>query len=199
MDYLDKIVQTVQMRRLRILLGRAQFVISFYESDEGRACLICQSLADFSEEEIWRAHESESLASDLVRRAIEFSSTVACDFFIFSYPERHSKIGNNAMVLLAAERDMTLARFFSCHPDASGEESREDLRSAARWNGRTSLPSLRAAGVSLLLVACRLSPMRLPTRCWPPSLRLPNSFSRCSSCAPLKPVSMNGSRLSQIK
>lgn len=146
--------ESVRAERLRqeVLLGQAQFDIAFFHGEEGKACLISPMLPGFSEAEIWAACELEDRAPLLVRAAIDHASTVECDFFAISYPERHSKIGNNAMVMLAAERGMALARFFSCHPDASDVQSREGLRIAARWDGTRSLPSLRAAGVSLLLL-----------------------------------------------
>ncbi len=138
--------------RQAVLQERIQFDVSFFQSEEGKTCLICPVLPDFSEEEIWEAYESEGKAADFVRSAIERSSEVESDFFVISYPERHSKIGNNAMAMLAAERGIPLSRFFSRYPDASGSEQAGNVRIAAQWDGGTSLSVLKAAGVTLLLV-----------------------------------------------
>lgn len=135
-----------------IMLGHTDFEVSYYKSDAGRACLIRPCLPEFSEEEIWEAYEQEGMAPDLVRAAIDRSSKVDCDFFVISYPARYRKIGNNAMTLLAAERNMSLARFFSCHaslPEAHPSASSSGL--AAVWDGSVSLSNLKSAGVDLLL------------------------------------------------
>lgn len=135
-----------------IMLGHTRFDLLFFSSDMGRACLIRPSLPEFNEQEIWEAYEQEGMAADLVRTVIDRSSSVDCDYFVLSYPARHQKIGNNAMTLLAAERNMPLSRFFSCHPsipDALPYQPAAGL--AAVWDGSTSLSQLKAAGVALIL------------------------------------------------
>ncbi|WP_164932026.1 diguanylate cyclase [Janthinobacterium sp. 17J80-10] len=146
--------EAVRAERLRqeVLQGNTQFDVAFFDGEAGSACLITPVLAGFSEEEIWAAYELESTAPNLVRAMIDHSSTVTSDIFIFSYPERHSKIGNNAMVMLAATRGLALSQFFSCPAEVAQLPAGEGLRIAARWNGNKSLSSLRSAGVSLLLV-----------------------------------------------
>lgn len=146
--------EAVRAERLRreVLQGNAQFDIAIFHGEAGTACLISPVLPGFSEEEIWAAYELEGAAPNLVRAMIEHSANVTSDFFVFSYPERHGKIANNAMVMLAATRGIALSQYFSCPPDPSQPQAAEGLRIAARWNGTRSLPSLRAAGVSLLLI-----------------------------------------------
>lgn len=135
-----------------IMLGNTDFDLVYYESPEGRACLIRPCLKDFSEDEIWEAYGEEGMAADLVRAAIDRASSIESDFFVISYPARFRKIGNNAMTLIAAERNMSIARFFSCH--ASLPETLESVSSAglaAVWDGSISLTNLKLAGVNLLL------------------------------------------------
>ena len=144
--------ERAELIRQEILQGLTHFDVSFFESEEGRACLIRPNLPDFSEEEVWDAYEQEGMAPDLVRGAIDCSATVDSDFFVISYPARHKKIGNNAMALLAAERNIPIARFFSCHADLSGGERPPGGGLAALWDGSRSLSTLKALGVDLLLV-----------------------------------------------
>lgn len=138
--------------RQHVLSGDTQFAFSYYQGEEGKACLVIPSIPGFSEQEIWAAHEAEGQAADLVRRAIESAAVIVSDFLIVSYPQQHSKIGNNTMVLLAAERNIPLARFFNCHPTLLAEENLASTRLAARWSGRAALSTLRDAGVTMLLV-----------------------------------------------
>jgi hypothetical protein len=110
-------------------------------------------LPDFSEEEVWEAYDQEGMAADLVRSAIERSATVESDFFVISYPAKFRKIGNNAMALLAAERNMPISRFYSCHdalPVAAAPGHSVGL--AAAWDGSVSLSQLKIFGVDLVLV-----------------------------------------------
>lgn len=138
--------------RHHVLNGEIPFAFSYHQGEEGKACLICPALPGFSEQEIWAAHEAEDRAQNLVRQAIESAATIESDFFVISYPQQHSKIANNAMALLAAERAIPLTRFFSCHPDASWANNPGAQRLAARWDGKVSLSTLRTAGVTMLLV-----------------------------------------------
>ncbi|MBS1196300.1 MAG: diguanylate cyclase [Proteobacteria bacterium] len=136
-----------------ILQGKTGFEVSYFRNAEGRACLIRPCLPDFSEEDVWEAYDQEGMAADLVRSAIDRSASIECDFFVISYPAKFRKIGNNAMALLAAERNMPISRFYSCHqslPVAAAPGHSVGL--AAAWDGGISLSQLKSFGVDLVLV-----------------------------------------------
>lgn len=142
----------VEFLRQEVVQGRIGFQHTFYQGEEGRACLIVPALTGYSEAEIWQMHEAEDQAQQLVQRAIASCASIASDFYVVSYPERHSRIGNNAMALFCAEHSMELFRFYSCHPDAVAGGEKQGARVAACWNGTVSLFSLKTSGVALLLV-----------------------------------------------
>lgn len=138
-----------ELLRQGVLQEQTRLAVSYFVGEAGSACLVAPQLGDFSEAEIWQAHEQHGLATALVNRMIGWASELAGDYFVFSFPRSLARVGQNGMTLLAAERGLPAERFFASHADDLPNEPGE--RVAAQWTGEVSLSSLRAREISLLL------------------------------------------------
>lgn len=134
-----------------ILGGAVYFEVCRFRNENERACLIRPALPDFGEEEIWNTYEQEGMAADLVRSVVDYAAKVEGDYFVLSFPARYRKIGNNCIALLAAERNLPISRYFSCHEALPETKAAGAVGLASVWDGMFSLCQLQAAGVTLLL------------------------------------------------